>query len=444
MNQDSLLHRIVNSLKEKFSALSPRRKQVIRLFAIVSTILFIFVGFTTAMMSGNSTEEDSSHENKSDPKSKIVKVSDIVTSSKGMSDEELWFNKLHEENETIRRENEAVKSQNKILEDKIDVLDSIFKASIKNDGKMNPSEKGLDNGKESREERRGVTGELSPKSFPPQNSGDFHSNPFSLNEMEEGEMQSKVRKKRIYHLGSGGVTRISSRKSDSYIPAGTHAKVALLSGVVAMTAVESQGNPLPIVLRVIDDGNLPRGFKSRIKDAIMIGACYGDISSERVQCRMETMSWVESDGTTVEKKVEGWLLGEDGRPGLRGKVVDRSGDVARESMIAGILSTMTSFLQMEATRSVYPVSPFGQTNALSGGDALKAAAAGGAGNALDKLAEFSIKRAEQMQPVIVVSSGRVADVVFKSGVSILPYEESELKMVSGQDNSQNDLETSNS
>ena len=44
-----------------------------------------------------------------------------------------------------------------------------------------------------------------------------------------------------------------------------------------------------------------------MRDNVLIAACYGDLSSERVQCRLESMSWVEKDGVTVEKKVEGWI-----------------------------------------------------------------------------------------------------------------------------------------
>jgi len=129
---------------------------------------------------------------------------------------------------------------------------------------------------------------------------------------------------------------------------------------------------------------------------------------------------VEKDGVTVEKKVKGWVIGEDGRPGLRGEVVDRSGEAVRDTMIAGMLSGLSGFLKQEATSSVYPVSPFGQTHALKGQQALGGAASSGASNAMDKLAEFSIKRAEQMQPVILIASGRVVDVVFQDGVDIRP------------------------
>ena len=207
---------------------------------------------------------------------------------------------------------------------------------------------------------------------------------------------------------------------DNYVPAGSYARAVLTSGVVASTALQASGQPQPIVLRLVDDGHLPRGFGSTMKDNVLIGACYGDLSSERVMCRLESMSWVEKDGVTVEKKVKGWVIGEDGRPGLRGEVVDRSGEAVRDTMIAGMLSGLSGFLKQEATSSVYPVSPFGQTHALKGQQALGGAASSGASNAMDKLAEFSIKRAEQMQPVILIASGRVIDVVFQDGVDIRP------------------------
>lgn len=219
------------------------------------------------------------------------------------------------------------------------------------------------------------------------------------------------------------------KKASHYVPAGSYAKAVLTTGAVVSTAVASQSNPQPIVLRLADEGILPRGFQSHMKDAVLIGSCYGDLSAERAMCRLHTLSFIEPDGTTVERSVEGWIIGEDGAPGLRGKIVDRSGEVAREAFLSGILSGMSSFLQFDASRSVYPVTPFGQTNALSPKDAITGGLGKGASNALDKLAEFSIKRAEAMQPVIVVNAGRVVDVVFKRGIDLISAPAPEIKLV---------------
>ena len=111
-------------------------------------------------------------------------------------------------------------------------------------------------------------------------------------------------------------------------------------------------------------------------------------------------------------------MGEDGSPGLRGKIVDKAGAVARQAFLSGILSGMSSFLKFEAQSSVYPMTPFGQTKAMSPQAGLKGSLGQGTSNALEKLADFSIKRAESMQPVIVVNPGRVVDVVFKKGFDL--------------------------
>ncbi len=225
-----------------------------------------------------------------------------------------------------------------------------------------------------------------------------------------------LREKKILHLSSSGGAALHHAKS--FVVAGSYAKAVLTSGVVVSTATSTQGNPQPILMRLADGGTMPRGWKSHLKDAVIIGSCYGDLSSERALCRMHKLSLVEKDGRTVEREVEGWIVGEDGAPGLRGKVVDKAGAVAREAFLTGILSGMSNFLKFEAQSSVYPVTPFGQTNALKPQDALKGGMGQGASSALDKLAEFSIKRAESMQPVIVVNPGRVVDVVFKTGFDL--------------------------
>lgn len=113
------------------------------------------------------------------------------------------------------------------------------------------------------------------------------------------------------------------------------------------------------------------------------------------KCRLETVSLLNSNGEIIEKPVEGWLIGEDGRPGIKGIVVDRSSDVARMAVLNGVLGGIAQFFQNQASNGIFPVSPItGQQNALKAADSLKAGVYSGTGNALEKLADFAIKRAE--------------------------------------------------
>ncbi len=96
------------------------------------------------------------------------------------------------------------------------------------------------------------------------------------------------------------------------------------------------------------------------------------------------------------------------------------------AVISGLLGGMSKFMENQSTKGVYPISPItGQQNALSATSALRGGMYSGASNALEKLADFAIKRAEQLSPVIVVSSGRKIDVLFSKGVSLM--EDSELQ-----------------
>ncbi len=274
-----------------------------------------------------------------------------------------------------------------------------------------------------------VTSPYGSKSSSLKPSPKFANDPLSVTNVRGLEDGSK-----ILHISTSSTTPFHS--VDDYVVAGTHARAVLTSGVVVSTAVQTQSNPQPMVMRLGDHGNLPRGFKSRLKDAVLIGSCYGDISSERAMCRIQSLSYVETSGSkagqTVEKKVEGWVIGEDGAPGIRGRVVDKAGKVAREAMVAGMLSGLSSFFKNEARSSVFPTSPFGQTNALNGTDAMKTGLGNGASNALEKLADFSIKRAEAMSPVLVVNPGRVVDVVFKSGFNLKPVHNKGFNRVSAK------------
>lgn len=332
-------------------------------------------------------------------KPKKVVLGDLVDA------QDVWAARLEGEASKLKDIARDLKLQNDLQEKRLKILEETLIAKIqefsekKEEARSNPSEDG---------------GQVSsPSAF----LDDFSKPSLRLSESSENSLSLSpvLKPKKILHLNVGGG---SSHHADSYVVAGSYARVVLTSGVVVSTSTGTVGNPQPIMMRLAEGGNMPRGWKSHLKDAVIIGSCYGDLSSERAVCRLHKLSLIERGGRTIERPVEGWIIGEDGAPGLRGKVVDKAGAVAREAFLSGILSGMSNFLKFEAQTSVYPISPFGQTHALDAKDALKGGMGQGASNALEKLADFSIKRAESMQPVIVINPGRVVDVVFKEGFDL--------------------------
>lgn len=242
--------------------------------------------------------------------------------------------------------------------------------------------------------------------------------------------ESPLKKEMVKRFRSNGIQKVSlnlmnskSNKSlktgDNTIPAGAFATACMVGGVDASTSIQASSDPRPVLLRVTNPGTLPRKFKSDLCGCHVLAACYGDISSERVFMRLEKLTCTErSTGEIVEMNVQGYVAGEDGRAGLRGIVVDRAGAVMRNAAVGGFLSGMGSFLSQSHNPVTFsPQSGLAQTNPMTDPQILRHGAAKGASSALEKYADFYIKRAEQMQPVIQVQAGRIVDIVFTQGTA---------------------------
>jgi conjugal transfer pilus assembly protein TraB len=206
--------------------------------------------------------------------------------------------------------------------------------------------------------------------------------------------------------------------SDDTIPAGAFAKAVLLGGVDAATSIDSQGDPRPLLIRLTDFGTLPRKFRSDLKDCHIVASGYGDLSSERVFVRLEKLTCVDRmSGDIVETSVAGYVAGEDGRAGIRGMVIEKGRGYIEKSItggviqgVAGILNPTNGIVLNPSIGAVIPKRNMAEK--FSGG------MAAGISSSMDKLSEYYIKRAESIQPVIQVTSGRIVDVVFTEGAAI--------------------------
>ena len=190
----------------------------------------------------------------------------------------------------------------------------------------------------------------------------------------------------------------------------------LLGGLDAPTGGQSQSNPHPVLIRLASDSVLPNGFRGQYRECFVIAAGYGDISAERAYLRTESLSCVRNDGATLEVKIQGSVYGEDGKVGLRGRLVTKQGQMLANALLAGVVGGIG---QGMATASAdYSTSALGTVSNLSGSDAYRAGLGTGVGRALDRLAQYYIKLAENTFPVIEVDAGREIDVVITKGVRI--------------------------
>ena len=209
-------------------------------------------------------------------------------------------------------------------------------------------------------------------------------------------------------------------KPINMISTGTISKVILLGGMDAPTMARAKNNPLPVLMKVTDTSFLPNDWREDIKGCFFLGEGYGDLSSERAYIRVTTLSCVTKDGYHIDTPFKGAVYGEDGKVGLRGRVVTKQGALLARSLVAGFLQGVAEAFKQSTT--IVSVSPQGTTQTIDPTKALQAGAYSGASKAAEKLADFYLKMADQVAPVIEISAGRQVDVIALEPVKLTPIE----------------------
>jgi len=231
-------------------------------------------------------------------------------------------------------------------------------------------------------------------------------------EVGQAEVSDKPSAEQAGQQGAQG----APEQGKTYIPSGSFMRAVLLGGLDAPTGGQAQNNPWPILLRVQDHAFLPNRFRAKVKECFLLGSGYGDISSERAYLRLESLSCVLNNGEVVDTAAKGYVVGEDGKAGMRGRLVSKQGQVLANALLAGVASGIGQAFQQSAT--TYSTSPLGSVGTVESGKELRAGAGAGVGKALDRLSQYYINLAEKMFPIIEVDAGRVVDVVLTKGITL--------------------------
>ncbi len=211
----------------------------------------------------------------------------------------------------------------------------------------------------------------------------------------------------------------AARDIGAWLPAGSHAEAIVLAGVDASAGVSSQGDPRPVLLRIVGPAwtaaEQGTALAVDIDGCTVTGAAHGDLSSEKVYARLRTLTCAgDAPGTVVETTVAGFAAGA-GKTGVRGPVVSREGALVEKAFLAGLVSGIgEGAAGAFAPQAV--ATGTGAAVANTGLDEIGRAGLGsGASSAGRKVADYLIRRAEQYQPVIQLQAGTRVTVVFIEG-----------------------------
>lgn len=217
-------------------------------------------------------------------------------------------------------------------------------------------------------------------------------------------------KAKKYGTSSGGSD--SAKRPIEFLPAGSFIRVAMLNGVDAPTGGQAQSNPLPVAFHVLDVANLANKHRLDIKDCRVVAATWGDLSSERMMGRTETLACV-INGEAVEMAIKGQVIGEDGKAGVRGRLVTKQGQLLANALFAGALSGIGKAFQSSAT--ITSTGGAGVTQTIDPDKIGQAAIGGGVGSAGQQLAQYYLKAADKLYPVIETDGGRTVEILITKG-----------------------------
>lgn len=210
-----------------------------------------------------------------------------------------------------------------------------------------------------------------------------------------------------------------------YLPAGALFEGVLLNGMDAPTSSVTQKHPVPALVRIKSESILPSLMSmgdEDIRECFLVIGGHGVLATERAQLRTETLSCVREDGQVIEAELEGYAVGEDGKVGLRGRLVSKQGSMIAKSLVSGFLA---GFGQAIAPTQVPQLNVTPGSSAQYQGIDMGAAAQAGVGRGISEaskmVAQFYLDMAKEMFPVIEVDAGRKVTIVTLRGIQLTPH-----------------------
>ncbi|KPH67027.1 MULTISPECIES: TraB/VirB10 family protein [unclassified Novosphingobium] len=211
--------------------------------------------------------------------------------------------------------------------------------------------------------------------------------------------------------------------SPNYLPPNSFATAKVIVGVDAAAGVQSQTDPLPVVLRitgparsVLQNGKL---LTTKIQGCLINGAARGELSSEKVYVKLQKMTCPQPGGRYAVSEVKGFIA-FGGKTGVRGRVVSREGGLVSQAFIAGLFGGFGRGFAANSNNALTQPSVIidGKRQDLSMGDIAKGGLGEGISQTGDMVSKYLIERAEQYQPVIEMPTGIDVEIVFLEGVYV--------------------------
>ena len=124
----------------------------------------------------------------------------------------------------------------------------------------------------------------------------------------------------------------------------------------------------------------------------------------------------------MDVRVQGYVTGEDGKTGVRGRLVSRSGQAIANAVFLGALSGLGEAVSLSAQNTTTYASG---ASSKSVTNPWKAGLGEGMSDAMDRIVDYYLRLADKIFPVLELDGGRTVEVVLAQGVTIAEKSETE-------------------
>lgn len=215
--------------------------------------------------------------------------------------------------------------------------------------------------------------------------------------------------------------RKMKEKVRAYLPLGSQFDAVLLNGMSMPVSTSRQKSPVPTVMRVKTEAILPNLYRRNVTECFVIASGYGDLASERAIMRTESFSCIRKDGDVIEGRMEGYIVGDDGKVGIRGNLVSKQGQVIAKTLMAGFLGGVSKGLVTYSNPNTYNTqnTEFGNTVQYDMNTVLTSGMMSGLSDSARMVSQFYLDMARQMFPVVEVDAMRTATIFLTKGLEVI-------------------------
>lgn len=239
-----------------------------------------------------------------------------------------------------------------------------------------------------------------------------------IEQEDDADQNKQERDKGTFHLSTG--------LSQAY----------MITGAYAPAFQEGDSEPLPVLFEAEGSIIQPNEHLGSVDKCFLLGSAKGNMNSQTAEIKLVSVSCLVDDGDyRIEAPITGWVIGENGIPGVGGELLHKNGAWLARTFVAGFLETFANALTSGDTTTINLGG--GNSNSRNNEGLGKSfsnnalyAGASGLSTVFSKLGDYYLKMAEQIFPVIEVRGGRTVDLLLMGGEDFSVVENNKLELSS--------------